>query len=97
VNNFNAIAFPGNTQDCVKCHAAGTQEIPLPNGVLPTQTARSWINPTTQPITAACVACHDAKSTSAHALVNTDPTLGESCAVCHSPTGAFPVDTVHIP
>jgi len=97
VNNFNSILFPGNTQDCVKCHAPGTQEIPPPNGVLPTQTAREWINPTTQPMAAACTACHDGKSTSAHALVNTDPVLGESCAVCHSPAGAFPVDTVHVP
>jgi OmcA/MtrC family decaheme c-type cytochrome len=97
VNNFNSVLFPGNTQDCVKCHASGTQEIPLPAGVLPTLTAREWINPTTQPMTAACTACHDDKATSAHALVNTDPVLGEACAVCHSPAGAFPVDTVHIP
>jgi OmcA/MtrC family decaheme c-type cytochrome len=96
VNNFNAIAFPGNTQDCVKCHASGTQEVPLAATVLPTVTPREWINPTTQPITAACTACHDDKSTSAHALVNTS-TLGEACAVCHSPTAAFAVDTVHVP
>jgi OmcA/MtrC family decaheme c-type cytochrome len=97
VNNFNSVLFPGNTQDCVKCHASGTQEVPLPNGVQPTVTPREWINPTTQPMTAACTACHDGKSTSAHALVNTDPVLGESCAICHSPGAAFAVDTVHVP
>jgi OmcA/MtrC family decaheme c-type cytochrome len=93
-NNFNGIRFPGDLRDCTKCHLANTYQVPLPNGVLNTLTARDWINPTTQPMTAACVGCHDLKSTSAHALSNTS-TLGESCDVCHSPTGAFSVDLVH--
>jgi OmcA/MtrC family decaheme c-type cytochrome len=95
VNNFNGIQFPGDLRDCTKCHATGTQEVPLPAGRLNTLTARSWINPTTSPMTAACVACHDAKSTSAHALVNTAPGLGEACDTCHSAAGAFSVDSVH--
>jgi OmcA/MtrC family decaheme c-type cytochrome len=97
VNNFNSILFPGNTQDCVKCHAAGTQNVPLPNGVLNTQTAREWITPTTQPMTAACTACHDDKASSAHALGNTSSILGESCDVCHGASGAYAVSTVHVP
>jgi mono/diheme cytochrome c family protein len=32
---------------------------------------------------------------SAHAATQTDPTLGEACAVCHGPDGAFSVDSVH--
>ncbi len=96
VNNFNGIQFPGDLRDCTKCHATGTQELPLPAGRLVTQTARSWINPTTQPMTAACVACHDGKLTSAHALVNTAPGLGETCDLCHGPSGPFAVDTVHV-
>jgi OmcA/MtrC family decaheme c-type cytochrome len=97
VNNFNSILFPGNTQDCVKCHATGTEQVPLPAGVLNTQTAREWITPTTQPMTAACTACHDDKATSAHALGNTSAQLGESCDVCHGASGAYAVSTVHVP
>ena len=97
VNNFNSILFPGNTQDCVKCHAAGTQNVPLPAGVLNTQTAREWITPTTQPMTAACTACHDDQATSVHALSNTSTVLGESCDVCHGVSAAYAVSTVHVP
>jgi OmcA/MtrC family decaheme c-type cytochrome len=93
-NNFNGIRFPGDLRDCTKCHLANTNELPLPAGVLNTQTPRDWITPTTQPMTAACVACHDPKSTSAHALSNTS-SLGESCDVCHGPSGAYSVDQVH--
>jgi len=95
--DFTQILFPGDTQDCNKCHGTATQEIPLPAGVLPTQTARSYINPTTLPITAACAACHDDLPTSAHALTNTSSLLGEACVVCHGESGAYAVTTVHVP
>ncbi len=95
VNSMNVIRFPGNTMDCTKCHATGTDQVPLPDGVLSTQTARSYIAPTTQPMSAACLACHDDKGASAHALTNTSTVLGESCDVCHSAGSAYAVNTVH--
>jgi OmcA/MtrC family decaheme c-type cytochrome len=95
VNNFNGILFPGDTRDCTKCHATGTDQVPLPNGVLNTLTARSFITPTTQPMSAACLACHDDKAASAHAITNTSTVLGESCDVCHNATGAYSVNSVH--
>jgi len=55
---------------------------------------RDFINPT-PPATAACTSCHTAKSASAHASLNTSPTLGESCDVCHGQGADFAVDKVH--
>jgi hypothetical protein len=62
---------------------------------LPVMTPRSFINPTTMPETQACVSCHDAKSISAHALLNTQAQLGESCDVCHGTGATYSVDAVH--
>ena len=93
VNNFNGVLFPGNLADCAKCHTGNSQLLPLPSGLLPVQTPRGYLNPT-QPETAACVACHDSQTVSAHALANTT-TLGESCDVCHGEGAAFAVDFVH--
>jgi hypothetical protein len=48
-----------------------------------------------EPTAAACTACHTDKSTVAHTQLNTSPTLGESCAVCHGASSTFSVDQVH--
>lgn len=93
-NNFNDVRFPGDLRDCTKCHLANTYQLPLKDGLLNVQTPRDWLTPTTQPMTAACVSCHTLKSAASHALANTT-SLGESCDVCHSPTGAYSVDQVH--
>jgi len=50
--------------------------------------------PATAPIAAACLGCHDEKSTASHALANTT-SLGESCATCHGANAEFAVDKVH--
>ena len=93
VNNFNGILFPGNLEDCAKCHVNKSDLLPLPAGMLPVVTPRDYPNPT-QPITASCVSCHDSEPVSSHALANTT-ILGESCIVCHGEGAAFAVDFVH--
>lgn len=92
--NYSGIRFPGDTRDCVKCHLPKTYQIPLPDGVLPTVTPRGYLNPT-QPIAAACLACHDDKPTAAHASIMTSPALGESCNVCHGADADYALDKVH--
>ncbi|MCA9495108.1 MAG: cytochrome c3 family protein, partial [Myxococcales bacterium] len=47
------------------------------------------------PSARACVTCHDSDDTVAHAAINTDPILGESCNVCHGPTRQFSVLAMH--
>jgi OmcA/MtrC family decaheme c-type cytochrome len=93
VNNFNLVQYPGDTRDCEKCHAAGTEELPLNSNLLSVVTPHGYLNPTL-PTTAACVSCHDDQPTSSHALANTT-TLGESCVVCHGTGASFSVDQVH--
>ncbi|MCL4489278.1 MAG: OmcA/MtrC family decaheme c-type cytochrome [Chloroflexi bacterium] len=93
VNQFNGVTFPGDRRDCSKCHVNGSEELPLGANLLSLTTPRDYIT-TTQPETAACLACHTAKSTAAHALSNT-ATFGESCDVCHGREADFSVDKVH--
>ncbi len=53
----------------------------------------------TQPVTAACTACHDTPDAVAHAETMTaafgTPDAAESCAVCHQDGSAFGIDVVH--
>lgn len=91
--NFNEVTFPGDRRNCEKCHLPGTQQLPLPKGVLPTVAPRDYINPT-QAAAAACLSCHTSQEAASHALLNTS-TLGESCRVCHGTTSEFSVDKVH--
>ncbi len=92
-NNFNDVRFPGDRRDCVKCHAAGTYTVPLPDGVIPTITQRDYFSPM-QPTAAACLGCHDTKDAASHALTMTSA-LGEACEVCHASDADFGVDKVH--
>ncbi|HML17351.1 MAG TPA: OmcA/MtrC family decaheme c-type cytochrome [Bryobacteraceae bacterium] len=92
VNNFNGVLFPGNLANCDKCHATGSNELPIA-AVLPVVNPQGFISPA-GPTTSACTACHDPEATSSHALANTT-ILGESCVVCHGPDAQFSVDSVH--
>jgi len=93
-NDFSGVLFPGDLRDCAKCHVNGSQELPVAATRIAVNSPRDYINPTPA-TTAACTACHIAEDASAHAATQTDPKLGEACAVCHGPDGAFSVDSVH--
>lgn len=93
INNFNGVTFPGDRRDCEKCHANGSEQLPLSSSLLPVTTPRDYIT-TTPPATAACLGCHTTKSAAAHAFSNIT-TLGESCETCHGPNGQFSIDQVH--
>jgi len=97
VNNFNGVLFPGDLRNCAKCHVNSSYQLPINQTglLLPVVTPRSFINPTTFTETQSCVSCHDAKSISAHALLNTQAQLGESCDVCHGNGATYSVDAVH--
>lgn len=92
--NFNGVRFPGDRRDCAKCHVNNSEELPLPDGLLPTASPRDYI-PAMQPIQAACLGCHDTKPAAAHAALNTSATLGEACEVCHAADADFSIAKVH--
>ena len=93
-NDFSGVLFPGNIQDCMKCHTNGSEEPPVPAGRIAVTNPRAYINPS-PPTTAACTGCHVAQDASAHAAANTSPALGESCNVCHGSGAEYDVDKVH--
>ena len=100
VNDFTTTLFPAmdptgtptDTAKCSLCHTGGS-ETNLPLGLNPTISPQGLINPAPA-ITAACTGCHADAPSASHFLANTD-SLGESCTVCHSSTGAFSVSSVH--
>ncbi len=93
-NNFNDVRFPGDRRDCEKCHVNNSEQLPLPDGELPSQQPRGWFTPQ-QPIETACLGCHTEKQAAAHALLNTSPQLGEACEVCHGQDAEFSINKVH--
>ena len=93
-NDFSGVLYPAALQDCGKCHVNLTNFPPVPSTRIPVTNPTDYINPT-PPTTAACTACHTPQDASAHAQVNTSPTLGETCGVCHGQGAAFAVDLVH--
>ncbi len=72
---FEGLRFPGDLRSCGTCHVAGSFDLPLPEGVLPSLT--------TPPISAVCTSCHDGASTAAHAEIMTTMSGAESCETCH--------------
>ena len=94
VNDFSDVRFPGDLRDCGKCHVNLTDFPPVPATRIAVTNPRAFINPS-PPTTAACTACHTPQDVSAHAAVNTSPTLGESCGVCHGQGADFAVDKEH--
>jgi OmcA/MtrC family decaheme c-type cytochrome len=95
--DFSDVRYPGDRRDCAACHAGTSYTVPLPATNIAVTTP-NWYWTPTQPIAAACLACHDDVSTAAHAFINTT-TFGsitaESCPVCHQETAAFSVSSVH--
>ncbi|NNK98093.1 MAG: hypothetical protein HKO88_03475, partial [Xanthomonadales bacterium] len=87
------IHYTGDLRNCDACHVNNSQQLPLPSGLLPTITLRTWWNPT-MPEAAACLSCHDDDSSAAHAYANTS-FFGESCATCHGEGKTYSVDKVH--
>ncbi len=80
-------------QNCSICHVNGSEQN-LPIGLNAVTDPQGWINPI-QATSSACSGCHVSKAESAHFAANTDPTLGESCSVCHAAGAQFAVDAVH--
>lgn len=98
-NNFSLATYdhvefpvaPGGVQQCVSCHGESSTawDLPAPRNH-PTDQARdtlSW--------TIACSSCHDSSSALAHIAVQTSPSGGESCAVCHDRGKDMAVERVH--
>ncbi len=94
VNNYNDVGYPGDRRDCIKCHIAGTTDLPLPDGLISQVAPRDYMSPL-PPVSGACLSCHTTQPTAAHASLQTSPTLGESCAACHGTTSSDSVANVH--
>ncbi|MBL8739698.1 MAG: hypothetical protein JNK04_01350, partial [Myxococcales bacterium] len=113
--DFGEVRFPGDQRSCGTCHVAGSFDLPLPSGLLPThqnqlsctedptadadsycQTRVVSADIVTGPTASACLACHDAPETRAHAITNTDLSTGvEACSTCHSAGDAFDANLGH--
>ena len=91
--DFSHVEFPGDLRNCDTCHVNNSQQIELPDGLLPTVAPNFWWDPV-QPISAACLSCHDGDDTASHAFTNTTM-FGESCTTCHGEGKAYSVDKVH--
>lgn len=92
-HNYNEVHYPGQLNNCAKCHVGDSQQLPLRAGLLQVTDPRGWLNPV-GPESAACLGCHDSLPAASHALANTSA-LGESCAACHGPEREFSVNRVH--
>jgi OmcA/MtrC family decaheme c-type cytochrome len=92
-HNYNEVLYPGDRRNCEACHLPGTYGVPLPEGVLETETPYDWYTPM-QPAAASCLPCHGSVDAAAHAFTNTAP-FGESCGACHGDDRDYSVERVH--
>jgi OmcA/MtrC family decaheme c-type cytochrome len=100
-HNFSGVLYPAMSptgsatymQNCAMCHTNGSEQN-LPVGLNPVVDPQGWYTPA-QATASACSGCHVSKPEAAHFVENTDPTLGESCTVCHAAGAQFAVDAVH--
>lgn len=97
---FSEVRFPGDLRDCEKCHAEGTQTLPLASGLLPTvqsivSAGTEQVTGETPPTRDVCTSCHDTEAAAAHAETNTTASGAEACAVCHGEGSAEAVTVVH--
>ncbi|MBI3667684.1 MAG: OmcA/MtrC family decaheme c-type cytochrome [Acidobacteria bacterium] len=93
-DGYDTVRFPGDRGNCEACHVNGSEQLPLPAGLLPVLNPNEIPNPRGK-ASAACLGCHDTQAAHAHALVNTSSILGESCDVCHGQDAEFSVSRVH--
>ncbi|HUA22073.1 MAG TPA: hypothetical protein VMB25_25190, partial [Bryobacteraceae bacterium] len=99
--DFSGVLYPAMSptgsatylQNCSMCHVNGSEQN-LPIGLNPVVDPQGWVTPI-QAASSACSGCHVSKAEAAHFLANTDPTLGESCSVCHAAGAQFAVDQEH--
>jgi OmcA/MtrC family decaheme c-type cytochrome len=100
-NDFTDIRYPamsstgavGDTRNCAMCHTGGSEAI-MPIGKNQVTSPQAPVSPL-GPITAACTGCHADTPSFAHALLQTDPKLGESCTICHKTGAEFSIGSVH--
>lgn len=93
VHDYSDVEFPGDLRNCESCHEEDTYGLPLPDGVLPTTSPNTLLNPM-MPITSACLSCHDSDSAAVHADSNSS-SLGEACETCHGDGKTYGVERVH--
>jgi OmcA/MtrC family decaheme c-type cytochrome len=91
--NYQEVRFPGDLRECSTCHVNNSYQVDNV-GAKALVASPGGFTPTTGPIAAACLGCHDDKPSASHALANTT-VLGESCLACHGSGAEFAVDTVH--
>jgi OmcA/MtrC family decaheme c-type cytochrome len=100
-NDFTTVRYPAmgptgavqDTAECFMCHVNGSEAV-LPIGKNPVTDPQGLLNPAPA-TTSACTACHLDPQIFAHAVVNTDPKLGEGCGFCHSTGAPFSATDVH--
>jgi len=92
--SFNGVRYPRSTSDCGACHVNGSEMPPLAENLSPVTDPRGYFNPS-PPVTGACISCHANNPAAAHADLNTSPSYGESCAVCHAQGAPVAVDKAH--
>ena len=93
---FGDIRFPGDRRNCVKCHLPGANEPPFPPGLLATLIPqKDGSTKALQPITSACVGCHNQDPAKLHMDTMTTSAGQESCVTCHGIGRAFSVERVH--
>ena len=96
--DFQEILAPVDVRSCTNCHrdtnASCSDSAPCGYG----QSCQSgkcmnvaWQNPTAR----ACITCHDAADSAAHAAQMTTSSGMESCPVCHGPGAILEVSAVH--
>ena len=95
--SFAEVGYPGKLSSCDKCHAAGTNLLPLKATLPITITQKGEVVSVTPLITGVCSGCHDDAAAKAHAALATTADKTETCGVCHGAKRDFAVDKVHMP
>lgn len=99
--DFTEVTFPGDRRDCESCHLPGTYDTVAPNGslaVVVTQDNPPVAEPifSFQPVSAACVSCHDGDDATEHITSFTAINAGvENCDECHGKYKEWSYETVH--